>query len=1180
MLSSGKVKTSSWRYYTDAVACRATDYYLGIGEAPGRWTGGGLPELDLARGSRVTEQQLEALFGRALHPSTAERLGRPWRTNGVTGFDLTFSAPKSVSSLWALGNERVAAEVLEAHQAAVMAGLAYLEAHASFSRRGANGVEQIASTGLAAALFDHRTSREGDPQLHTHALVLNKVRCADGVWRSLDGREVFDHKKAAGMIYQTALRNEMTARVGVRFGPVTRDGQAELVGIPKELLVLWSKRTTAINAEAGPKINEYETLLGRSLTAAERARVTKTAVLKTRPGKTATELVTLRQSWADEAASIRWDARRLLSTAAVRLVRRTDRADERSPDAPHASGRLDTPADGTRTGTFEPVLNEGAGKAFDPDDNALAQQALSAAGGRSAVFSRTDVAGQVAAHLPSTGVTARETVARVEMLTERALALAEAIPVGGPARDLTPRASDDRFATLEVLQAEGRILSLAGRGSRRGYGAVAPLQLHEVLRHEALDTATADPSDVSPAPANSRVRGLDPGQLRAVQHLVGAGDFLTVMTAPAGAGKTSTLGVASRAWQAAGYRVVGLAPSARAAAELADATGGRSDTLAKWLHDHARLDRLPAAERTWTALDDRTVVIVDEASMASTLDLDLLCAVAGRAAAKIVLVGDPNQIGVINGPGGMLAALTHAGHGVTLEQIHRFSQPWERAASLQLRQGHLASLTEYGDQGRLHPCPDSDTALHGVFSHWSAARADGLEALMLARTRKDVDALNALARHAALTAGEITGPVTHSGGRDWQAGDVLRTRRNDRSLILNTNVVGPCSAHVRNGDRFQVLGPGPGPGPDNGLIVEALDGRGRIMLPAAYLEEHCEYGWASTIDSAQGATADIGLVLVRPGLDREHLYVAMTRGRHGNHAYITTDPVSDPADDHGHGPTTRRRAVGAEADAAAHRPGHPATGYRQDPLPFEQRIAVPAPAGVHPSTEATPELQEDTARVLRQALQVSGRQEAAHTALDAARRAARDLTATRDREQRERAEQKRATPLPVPDEHQKTLALIERLRCDQQAVQARQRELWHANRDSERELAAAPAWARGRRRELARDLESRRRELTELQSDLLRIGSTLDDATSRAERQAREQRAAEAARITSSGAAALAVRPLVDLAAPRPASAGPAGRAAARQGKSPALDPRRPAGWTTWEPSADLRSRDDRGLGR
>jgi conjugative relaxase-like TrwC/TraI family protein len=175
VLSSAKIGTSSWRYYTQAVACRATEYYLGVGEAPGRWHGRGLGQLGLEAGGRVSEHQLEALFARGLHPVTGQRLGRAWRADGVTGYDLTFSAPKSVSALWALGSEDVAAAALAAHQAAVKAGLAYLDAHASLSRKGTDGVEQVSTGGVSAALFDHRTSRAGDPQLHTHALVLNKV---------------------------------------------------------------------------------------------------------------------------------------------------------------------------------------------------------------------------------------------------------------------------------------------------------------------------------------------------------------------------------------------------------------------------------------------------------------------------------------------------------------------------------------------------------------------------------------------------------------------------------------------------------------------------------------------------------------------------------------------------------------------------------------------------------------------------------------------------------------------------------------------------------------------------------------------------------------------------------------------------------------------------------------------
>ncbi len=312
----------------------------------------------------------------------------------------------------------------------------------------------------------------------------------------------------------------------------------------------------------------------------------------------------------------------------------------------------------------------------------------------------------------------------------------------------------------------------------------------------------------------------------------------------------------------------------------------------------------------------------------------------------------------MNGPGGMLAALVHAGHASSLDRIHRFTHRWEREASLGLRTRDRTVLAVYQAEGRLHPCADSDTALDGVFTHWTQARQAGQDALMLARIRVDVDPLNTQARTAAVADGAVTGPaVTAANGTVWQAGDLLRTRRNNRSLPLG-------DSHVRNGDRFRVLGPGPsdsnakGSGGEPGLIVEDLAGRGRMVLPADYLAQHCEYGWASTIDAAQGATADVGIVLVRPGMDREHLYVAMTRGRLGNHAYLTPDPTGDDDCDHGHGqsPVTQ---------GAASTTGPDATARGREPTPDHKAL-----------------------QVLEVALATSGAQDAAHTALTTARTAA------------------------------------------------------------------------------------------------------------------------------------------------------------------------------------------------
>ena len=845
MLSSAKIGRSSWRYYQSSVAAGACEYYLGHGEAPGRWFGRGLTELDLEGGALVAEAELEAVFARALHPIAGTPLGRAWRSDAVTGFDLTFSAPKSVSTLWALGGTVAAQHIVDAHKAAVSAALSYLDTHAALSRRGTDGVEQIATRGLVAALFDHRTSRAGDPQLHTHALVPNKLRCADGVWRTVDGHEIYRHKKAAGAVYQAALRAELHARLGVVFETANAHGQAEIAGVPTDLMTAWSKRTAQIAAEAGPTIDEYEQTLGRDLTRDERAAVTKTAVLKTRPPKdSSTDVSVLHGRWRAEAAALGWDAGRLRD--AVQAVS-------------HAARR-------------------GGGAARIA--LAMAGAAVVQAGRRKGVFSRADLTIEVAAHLPLAPATGHQVLAAIEHLTDRAVANPLAVGLGDHPDGVTARASDTRYTSTEVLAAEARVLHLADAGRGRSFGRVPAATF--------TDFATG---------------GLADDQADAVRYLARGGDFLTVLTAPAGAGKTTTLGAAVRIWQEAGYRVVGLAPSARAAAELANATGAGADTLAKWLSQQARLAQLRPEERAAWTPTGRTVLVLDEASMASTFDLDGLTSVAARAGAKVVLVGDPAQIGVINGPGGMLAALAHRGHRIELVGVHRFHHQWEADASLRLRAGDPTVIDTYATAGRLHPRHDPDDAVAAVFAHWETARATGADVLMLGRTRADVDHLNTLAKTAAQATGESSGPELVSNGRSWQAGDLLRTSRNNRRIPVG-------GSYVKNGDRYRVLGPTG----DGGLLVDNIGGRGRTLLPAAYVAEHVDYGWASTINAAQGATTDIAILLVRPGLDREHLYVGLTRGRAENHAYIAAN--ADDECDHQHTkqqPAARRILIDALA---------------------------------------------------------------------------------------------------------------------------------------------------------------------------------------------------------------------------------------------------------------------------
>jgi len=912
VLSSAKIGRTSWRYYQASVAVGACEYYLGAGEQPGVWVGRGLAALGLEPGSEVSEQQLEAVFARGLHPVTGQALGRAWRADAVTGYDLTFSAPKSVSVLWALGGATAQTHVAQAHRAAVLAALAYLDAHAALSRRGTDGVEQIRTGGFAAALFDHRTSRAGDPQLHTHALVPNKLLCADGVWRTVDGHELFHHKKAAGVLYQAALRAELHSRLGVVFGAPSAHGQAEILGVPKEVMTAWSKRTAQIAAEAAPVIADYETTLGRSLTRNERAAVTKTAVLKTRQGKEAAGSVSvLHERWRTEAAALGWGTETL--HAAVIAATKTFAVGVTPVTEPFAA---------EVTPVTEPFT-----LAVTPDVTpSHAELAALAAGRRHGVFSRADLTIGIAATLPVIAETADQVRARVEALTHSSVGHWKTMGLGAPQTGVTPRLSDYRYTSTEVMDAETNVLraAKAGRDLQRAR-----------VRADAID------------PELMAELGAD--QRAAVTKLTTGGEFLVVLTAPAGAGKTTTLGAATKVWEDEGFRVVGLAPSARAAAELAKATGGTADTVAKWLHQQSRLRDLPEHERAAWTLTERTVLVVDEASMASTFDLHQLAATAWNADAKVVLVGDPAQIGTINAPGGLLAALATRGHGIELRDIHRFHHQWEADASLRLRAGDRSVIGVYNDAGRLHTVRDPDQGAAAVFAHWQQARADGSDVMMLARTRDDVDQLNALAKTAAQTAGESRGPRVVIGDKTFEAGDVIRTRRNNRSITLG-------DSHVRNGDRYTILATTH----DGGLLVDDLTGRGSTLLPPGYVAQHVEHGWATTIDGAQGATTDIAILLTRPGIDREHLYVALTRGRQENHAYLA--PAAD--DDHAY-PTTGDTGARQMLHAALVRSGrNDAAHTLLDRVTAAQTPVLPLPA---PATR--PRDPEEEARRRRMATQ-------------------------------------------------------------------------------------------------------------------------------------------------------------------------------------------------------------------
>ncbi|MGB4834913.1 MAG: MobF family relaxase, partial [Nostocoides sp.] len=232
------------------------------------------------------------------------------RTTAVAGYDLTFSPVKSVSTLWAVAPVDVASQIELAHHEAVGDALAFLEKHALYSREGARGVRQVDVTGLVATAFTHRDSRAGDPDLHTHVAVANKVQTTSGKWLAIDGRVLFKAHVTASETYNTALEKHLKARLGLVFAEraATDAGKRpirEVVGVDPRLNQRWSTRRVSIEARRSELASAFQAEHGRPPTVIESIHLAQQATLETRDAKHEPRTLTeQRTAWAREATHV------------------------------------------------------------------------------------------------------------------------------------------------------------------------------------------------------------------------------------------------------------------------------------------------------------------------------------------------------------------------------------------------------------------------------------------------------------------------------------------------------------------------------------------------------------------------------------------------------------------------------------------------------------------------------------------------------------------------------------------------------------------------------------------------------------------------------------------------------------------------------------------------------------
>ena len=961
-LSKGYDRDYIWRQVDRGPVKDAASYYIQAsesgGEPPGRWWGPGAKALGFEPGQRVEREPYDLLFGERKAPDGTQ-LGRPpgsgskaadlytallaaephataerrreLRTEAVRRarqsplfFDLTLSLSKSISIFHAsLGeNARLArqagdtdgdaywsalvGEVDDMIWQAVHAGFAYFQREAGYTRTGSHGTRvhgretgQWHEADLAVAHWLQHTSRDGDMQLHVHSQIAHVAKTGtDGKWRAPDSLGYNEHIGAVAAIVSQHLEEALTARFGLEW-TARDDGHGfEITGISGQMMRLFSSRRASITADLRVRAARFEQRYGRAPSQRELAHLAQASNFKTRAAKHGTlDLAEAHAGWADKLA--RSLGVPLSSVAPSVWHSLSQRASARSRGA-----------DGAVPAGLE--LARAAQKAV-----ALAQQDKSA-------WTRADVIKYLGRVLPRTGRDPAAAAALLENLADRALAsefepvtcLEAPEPAEVPAsvlradgRSVYRRHGGTRYATRAHLAMEARMAAHARAGG-------AP----DMTRAQAAHALGADPGrleaalaarahDTRAAQAARTGSGLREDQAAAALAALTDGRLVSVINAPAGSGKTRVLAEAARIWAEADLGpVIGITPSQSARNTLA-AGVPVSYNSAQFL------GHLPGRRgaRGPVPIAPGTLLLIDEASMLSGPDLAGLITYANARGAKIILAGDVSQLQAVENGGGMALLAAALGYARLTEPV-RFRQVWERHASLRLRDGDTSVLAEYDQNGRIiggEPGQMMDAAA----AAYVALSASGTATLLMAADHALRRELSRRIREDLITAGTVQpGPaVAIADGTRASPGDLIICTRNDHSVEA-----GEPGRTLANGDLLRIEAI-----TSDGLLVRRALGPDPVTGQRRWTDRHfafnsyqdAELGYAVTDHAAQGRTVHTGLAVITGTEDRQHAYVALSRGTDVNTAYVftpspqTAGPVPGPRPAPGPAPAARQRAL-------------------------------------------------------------------------------------------------------------------------------------------------------------------------------------------------------------------------------------------------------------------------------
>jgi conjugative relaxase-like TrwC/TraI family protein len=928
-------KATSTDYYTsgDGGAHSAESYYLDAvteGEPAGAWSGSGAVRLGLD--GEVDAETMTAVYSEFVNPLTGESIGfrpaeRPSvedrlaaalaaepgalperveeirhkiesdvRTNPI-GWDATFSVAKSVTvahtaahraelaALRAGDTERAAkfgairTGIETAIHNANAAMLQYAETITVTRTTGSAGTPTrwIAAPGLVVASFFQHTSRTIDPQLHTHNVILNRAFTADGKARSLDGQDLRAHKHALGAVADRVLEEDLTA-MGFEF-ELRPDGMArELTIIPTEVADLFSSRSRQISAKVAELAAAAQERTGRDLTDLELYYLKAQAALSTRASKGAHAPETT------EEMLDRWEAMTISEVG---------------------SG-LNKVADtiGAHLDTRRPTADQMG----DWSPSAVLAEAVAACAQQRSAWTRADLTLEIARRAPSFGgLNAKSTVEVLERLTDMALTGPLVQQLSGHADTGADTAADalleqflDHTTDEAATTTGGAAAAIAANAfiapSARLYASVDTLAAEEALRRAGIERGGhhLDPVAVS-AWLDEHTPTIGADQRAAVLGIASTDARLAVLIGPAGTGKSFTAGAFANAWadlthqQGTSGRVMGLAVSQVATQVLIHDGVEHARNITQWLNTQDRLTggSTHPGDQAWK-LGPTDVLMVDEASMVSTADLQRIQSLATAAGARVVLTGDPRQMGAVEA-GGVMDLMDGHAETYTLTDVRRFTTDWEPAASLALRDGAPDALAVYDRHGRLLAYDTTEDANAAAARAAVADRLDGRSVVVVTGSNEQATAIATSVRNQLVDLGLVheEGLFLELDGCTAGVGDLIAARQNDYTL------------GVFNRAQYQVTDVGD----DGSLTVVAVDRDDAnihpthvdgvnaepattVVLPGDYVREHVQLGYAATVLAAEGLTVDATHAVTDGSLDAAALYVALTRGRLRNTAHV------------------------------------------------------------------------------------------------------------------------------------------------------------------------------------------------------------------------------------------------------------------------------------------------------